>query len=126
MSQENNYIRAAQSEIKPVLNSPQELLEKAVSYMAARWVTVGSPDREKLSIEYCNLKPEKQKQEIRVRRVKQTEFSDYLEKLARKRKTSDYESLREQINSGHVLDEFLLPEEYISHNIIKTRKKIVA
>lgn len=118
MAQEHRYI-AEQSKIKLSI-SPQELLEKAVSYMTARWLTVGSPNREKLSIDFCNLKPKEQKEGIRVRRVKQKELCAYLRGLD---EFNDYKSLIEQIDRGHVPDDFLLPEEHISYNYIKTMEE---
>lgn len=97
--------------------SPRELFDKAISYMAARWLTIGSPNREQLSREFCDMNQKEQEKGIKVRRVNQTSISDYLSGF------KECESELKKINNGNVPEEFLLPEETIPFETLEVMMK---
>lgn len=101
--------------------SPQQIFDKAVSYTAARWLTIGSPLREELSRSYCDLSLDERMKGIRLQRVNQRVLYEHLENI----KDRQERIVRKQrINEGNVPSEYLLPEEFITYDALRVMENI--
>jgi hypothetical protein len=97
--------------------TPSIVFDKALDFMSARWLCIGSPQRDLLARQYCESTPAEQTKGITLRRVDQERLEEYLRSLAKEDRDKE-QGLRGQIEKGDVPREFLLPEETISHDAL--------
>lgn len=108
-----------QKQEKPL--SPAMVFDKALAFMSARWLCVGSPDRDKLATQYCEASLDEKKRGISLQRINQELLLysstcpdiDPGEQLEAKQ-------VREGASKGGCIPEkFLLPQETIPFSALE-------
>ena len=100
-----------------------KLLEQALAFVAARYLTAGSPNRERLSEEFSHS-VEDQKAGITVRRIDAKKLNKYLSDLEKNSYKGEvqarvYREFKSQIVNGNVPEKFLQKEEVISYSALQ-------
>jgi hypothetical protein len=109
---------------------PQELLERAVAFIAARYLAVGSPQREQVARQFSEMPIEEQKKGIKVKRVKAKELKQAINRLTIQSYKSEQANVAKtqfesEIASGKIREEFLYPEETIPFKALEVMINIV-
>ena len=101
--------------------SPAMVFDKALAFMSARWLCVGSPDRDKLATQYCEASLDEKKRGISLQRIDQ-EFLFY----SSRSDVTDPDGMREaeQVwegasKGGCIPERFLLPPEVIPFSALE-------
>ena len=92
--------------------------------MAARWLCIGSPQRDLLAKQFCEQTSEERQSGITLRRIDRQALGESLQELDfyayDEAKKSSCINLKREIAAGNVPDEFLLKQETIPFSALET------